>query len=100
LEAYYKILWGLPVTSRDRSLLQRLSRGNLRLTKHNISDNNLFSIEEVACLGCCYTGSVVQIDGKTYGHVKPNMTAEILKDFLSFTQGETGNQRRKKMNMN
>jgi len=50
---------------------------------HNVSQDNLFSIEEVACLGCCTLAPVVQIDGKTYGHVKPNMTGKIIKDFLT-----------------
>ena len=48
----------------------------------NTSPDNLFSIEEVACLGCCTLAPVVQIDGKTYGHVKPTQTDGIIKDFL------------------
>jgi NADH-quinone oxidoreductase subunit F len=47
------------------------------------SPDNLFSIEEVACLGCCTLAPVVQIDGKTYGHVKPTQADDIIKDFLS-----------------
>ena len=46
------------------------------------SPDNLFSIEEVACLGCCTLAPVVQIDGKTYGHVKPMQAEYIIKDFL------------------
>jgi NADH:ubiquinone oxidoreductase subunit F (NADH-binding)/NADH:ubiquinone oxidoreductase subunit E/Pyruvate/2-oxoacid:ferredoxin oxidoreductase delta subunit len=42
----------------------------------------LFSIEEVACLGCCTLAPVVQIDGKTYGHVKPTQAGDIIRDFL------------------
>jgi len=49
----------------------------------NSSPDNLFSIEEVACLGCCTLAPVVQIDDKTYGHVKPTQADEILNDFLS-----------------
>ena len=49
----------------------------------NSSPDNLFSIEEVACLGCCTLAPVVQIDNKTYGHVKPTQTEEILSDFLN-----------------
>jgi len=48
----------------------------------NSSPDNLFSIEEVACLGCCTLAPVVQIDGKTYGHVKPTQAEEIIRDFL------------------
>jgi NADH-quinone oxidoreductase subunit F len=49
----------------------------------NASPDNLFSIEEVACLGCCTLAPVVQIDNKTYGHVKPTQVEEIIHDFLS-----------------
>jgi len=55
---------------------------------HNMSEDSLFSIEEVACLGCCTLAPVIQIDGKTYGHVKPNMTGVIIKDFLSSHEGD------------
>jgi len=48
----------------------------------NASPDNLFSIEDVACLGCCTLAPVVQIDGKTYGHVKPTQADEIIRDFL------------------
>ena len=48
----------------------------------NASPDNLFSIEEVACLGCCTLAPIVQIDGKTYGHVKPTQADEIIHDFL------------------
>jgi NADH-quinone oxidoreductase subunit F len=51
--------------------------------KRNISSDGLFSIEEVACLGCCTLAPVVQIDDKTYGHVKPTQIENIIKKFLS-----------------
>ncbi|MFH0841877.1 MAG: NAD(P)H-dependent oxidoreductase subunit E [Bacteroidota bacterium] len=47
------------------------------------SPDNIFSIEEVACLGCCTLAPVVQIDHKTYGHVKPTQAGEIIKNFLT-----------------
>ena len=51
--------------------------------KQNLSSDNLFSIEEVACLGCCTLAPVVQIDEKTYGHVKPTQVEAIIKNFLT-----------------
>ena len=59
-------------------------KGFLKLDDtRNSSPDNLFSIEEVACLGCCTLAPVVQIDDKTYGHVKPTQADEIIKDFLN-----------------
>jgi NADH:ubiquinone oxidoreductase subunit F (NADH-binding)/NADH:ubiquinone oxidoreductase subunit E/NAD-dependent dihydropyrimidine dehydrogenase PreA subunit len=48
----------------------------------NSSPDKLFSIEEVACLGCCTLAPVVQIDNKTYGHVRPTHVDNIIQDFL------------------
>ncbi|MHB9029976.1 MAG: NAD(P)H-dependent oxidoreductase subunit E [Candidatus Latescibacterota bacterium] len=45
--------------------------------------DNLFTVEKVACLGCCTLAPVVQIDHITYGHVAGNGVTKILQDFLS-----------------
>lgn len=42
-----------------------------------------FTLQKVACLGCCTLAPVVQIDGVTYGHVKPDAVARVMKDFLA-----------------
>jgi len=43
----------------------------------------LFTIEKVACLGCCTLAPVVQIDNITYGHVTSDKVPGILRDFLA-----------------
>jgi len=42
----------------------------------------LFTLQTVACLGCCTIAPVVQIDGVTYGHVQSDGVSHILEDFL------------------
>ncbi len=56
----------------------------------NITDKNedtdaegLFTVEKVACLGCCTIAPVVQIDDITYGHLTTEKVAETLEDFIS-----------------
>jgi len=41
-----------------------------------------FTIEKVACLGCCTLAPVVQIDGVTYGHLVPDTVPRMIHDFL------------------
>ncbi len=41
-----------------------------------------FTIEEVACVGCCTLAPVIQIDEVTYGHVATDMVSEVLDDCL------------------
>ncbi len=42
-----------------------------------------YSIEKVACLGCCALAPVVQIDNKIFGHVQPGRVREVLDEFES-----------------
>ena len=48
--------------------------------------DQLFSIEKIACLGCCTLAPVVQIDEKIYGHVLPGKVNEVIEDFLSIQE--------------
>jgi len=44
--------------------------------------DGLFTIQKVACLGCCTLAPVIQIDGVTYGHLTPHTVGDVLDDFL------------------
>ena len=58
-------------------------RRELKMEKDNITTpDRLFSIEKIACLGCCTLAPVVQIDEKIYGHVLPGKVNEVIEDFL------------------
>ncbi|MFH2041305.1 MAG: NAD(P)H-dependent oxidoreductase subunit E [Acidobacteriota bacterium] len=41
-----------------------------------------FTLQNVACLGCCTIAPVVQIDTVTYGHVTTDGVGRMLEDFL------------------
>jgi len=59
-------------------------RRELKMEDDNITTaDQLFSIEKIACLGCCTLAPVVQIDEKIYGHVLPGKVNEVIDDFLS-----------------
>jgi NADH-quinone oxidoreductase subunit F len=44
--------------------------------------DRLFTVEKVACLGCCMLAPAVQIDDITYGFVEPGKVSNLLTDFL------------------
>lgn len=41
-----------------------------------------FTLQKVACLGCCTLAPVMQVDGVTYGHLTPDTVGKALHDFL------------------
>ena len=78
-----KICSGTACHVKGSQLITEAFKRDLGITEErNSSPDDLFSIEEVACLGCCTLAPVVQIDGKTYGHVRPTQINEIVDDFL------------------
>lgn len=43
------------------------------------TDDGLFTLKNVACLGCCSLSPVMMINGETYGSLTPSKTVEILR---------------------
>jgi len=59
-------------------------RRELKLEEDEDTDSSMiFTLEKVACLGCCTLAPVVRIDEVTYGHVVPENVGELLRRFLS-----------------
>lgn len=52
-----------------------------------------YSIEKIACLGCCALAPVVQIDEKIYGHVQPGRVNEVLDEFRIYTKNMSGKRK-------
>ncbi len=50
--------------------------------QHHTDEAGLFTVQKVACLGCCTLAPVLQIDGVTYGHLTPEGVPQALADFL------------------
>ncbi len=44
------------------------------------TDDGLFSLKTVACLGCCSLSPVMMINEETYGSLTPGKTVEILRE--------------------
>jgi NADH-quinone oxidoreductase subunit F len=50
--------------------------------REDTDSTGTFTVQKVACLGCCTLAPVVQIDTVTYGHLTPSRVPEALEDFL------------------
>lgn len=56
--------------------------------------DGLFTIQKVACLGCCTLAPVVQIDLVTYGHLTSEVVPRVLRDFLELQKRDAPQQKR------
>lgn len=52
-------------------------------------DQGLFTVTEVACLGCCTLAPAVQIDDVTYGHLTPNNISDMIDDFIEMQKNRS-----------
>ena len=46
----------------------------------------LFTVERIACLGCCTLAPAAQIDEVTYGHLTRETVSKVINDFLRLEQ--------------
>ena len=54
-----------------------------------------FTVERIACLGCCTLAPAVQIDQVTYGHLTAEAVPQVLEDFLSYEDSRRKQQARR-----
>jgi NADH-quinone oxidoreductase subunit F len=51
--------------------------------------DRIFTVEKVACLGCCTLAPATQIDQVTYGHLTTGAVSAVLDNFLRGQQAKT-----------
>lgn len=78
-----KVCVGTACHVKGAMLVYDAFRRELKLNEGEDTDKNkLFTVDKVACLGCCTIAPVVQIDHTTFGHVEPSKVSEIIEEFL------------------
>jgi len=55
-------------------------RGFLKVEEGEITENGLFTYNNVACLGCCSLAPAMMIGEKTYGKLTKESTVKILEE--------------------
>ena len=44
------------------------------------TEDGLFTLENVACLGCCSLAPVIMINGEAYGNLTPDSAVAVIKE--------------------
>lgn len=55
----------------------------LNIAPGETTEDGMFSLEDVACLGCCSLAPVIMINGETYGKLTPDSAKKIIKDIYN-----------------
>jgi NADH:ubiquinone oxidoreductase subunit E len=63
-------------------LSARIAR-DLKIGEGELSQDRLFSVEQVRCLGCCSIAPVVRIDDQVFGRVRQKDLAGLLKPYVN-----------------
>jgi len=68
-------------------IIQDAIERHLRIGEGDDTDpHGLFTVQKVACLGCCTLAPVLQIDGITFGHLTPERVPGMFEDFLEIAK--------------
>ncbi|MDO5709352.1 MAG: NADH-quinone oxidoreductase subunit NuoE [Coriobacteriales bacterium] len=64
-------------------LIARAISDELGIEDGQTTDDGLFTIEHVACLGCCSLSPVMMINGQAYGSLTPDKDKKILRQLAA-----------------
>ncbi|MDD6808319.1 MAG: NADH-quinone oxidoreductase subunit NuoE [Oscillospiraceae bacterium] len=61
-------------------LIESAIKDELGISDGETTEDGLFTLKNVACLGCCSLSPVMMINGETYGSLTPDKTKNILRE--------------------
>lgn len=53
----------------------------LQISNDETTDDGLFTMQKVACLGCCSLSPVIMINDETYGRLTPKKVQQLLNEY-------------------
>jgi len=59
----------------------------LKVKKGQMTDDGLFTIKDVRCIGACGLAPILSVGDKIYGHVKEDMVEDILEKYRGESNG-------------
>ena len=62
------------------SMIEEAVVEHLGIKEGETTEDGLFTLENVACLGCCSLSPVMMIDGETYGQLTKDKVVNILTE--------------------
>ncbi|MDH4203450.1 MAG: NAD(P)H-dependent oxidoreductase subunit E [Phycisphaerae bacterium] len=80
---FIKVCIGTACHVKGATQIYEAFKRHLNIAPDDDTDaDKLFTVEKVACLGCCMLAPAVQIDDVIYGHLTGETVGPVLQDFL------------------
>lgn len=75
-----KVCHGTACHVQNANAVTDLLKESLKVDDGATTEDGLFTLESVACLGCCSLAPVMMIAGETYGKLSGSMAVKIIKN--------------------
>jgi len=66
---------------KGASLITNWISDTLHIKDGETTEDNLFSLQTVACLGCCSLAPVISVNGKVYGNLNRKKLLKVLRQY-------------------
>lgn len=60
----------------------------LNIKPGETTEDGIFTLEDVACLGCCSLAPVMMINGEAYGNLTPDSARKIIREIYERERGQ------------
>lgn len=70
------------------SAIERAILEEIDVKEGEITPDGLFTLNSVACLGCCSLSPVMMVNGETYGSLTPTLAKEIISSIRKIGEAE------------
>jgi NADH-quinone oxidoreductase subunit E len=76
-----KVCDGTACHVNSSTAIIRTIESELQISNDETTEDGLFTMQKVACLGCCSLSPVIMVNDETYGLLTPKKVQQILKDY-------------------
>ena len=83
-----KVCKGTACHVRGGAVIQKDLQNILGIKPGETTEDGLFTLESVRCLGCCGLSPVIMVDDETYGRMKSSKLREILAKYKGVSADE------------
>jgi len=85
-----QICQGTACHVRASSIVLEALREELKVEPGHTTSDGLFTLERVACVGCCALAPVMAINGKVYAQMTQDKVREVIKEYRQKEENKTG----------